>query len=230
MRALPALKSFLFTALVGFAVPASALQPMGDSELSGVTGQEGISLGLELRLNTDANGSPLNTDLTDCGGPLASFANSECRYALEFEGRTDKWLLFRGVYGLLKINDIRLDAGVLSQAGHGSALFDASKFRDDAGTCLLSSCTDATVQNLPSLRFEYPATTPSYDPLASPRGTSSGYNSLEIGLTIKETLIVFGNDAFTSTAAGSFLGLSVADNNAARAGIAVSGRAFVYGF
>lgn len=230
MRRAPALKLVLGALLLATMSPAVAMQPMADAEMSAVTGQEGVSIALELRLNTDTNGSPLNADLTDCGGPLAGFANSECRYALEFEGRADKWLLFRGVYGLLKINDIRLDAGTLSQAGHAAALFDATKFQDDSGTCLLSSCTDATVQNLPSLRFEYPTATPSYDPLASPRGISSGYDSLEIGLTIKETLIVFGTDAFTSTAPGSFLGLSIADNNAARAGIAISGRSFVYGF
>lgn len=218
------------TALMVAGVPVSALQPMADSELSGVTGQEGISIALELRLNTDANGSPLNADLTDCGGALAGFENSECRYALEFQGRPDEWLLFRGVYGIFKINDIRLDAGVLSQAGHGAGLFDATKFQDDTGACLISSCDNSTVQNLPSLRFEYPTPTTSYDPNASPRGTSSGYDSLQLGVTIKETLIVFGNDAFTSTATGSFLGMNIGDNNSAQAGIAISGRSFVYGF
>jgi hypothetical protein len=149
---------------------------------------------------------------------------------LNAQGRTNEWVLFRGVYGSLVINDINLDAGILGNvSGAPSGYFDATRFQDPGGTCLLpTGCNNSDLLGEPALVFEYPDTSPSY---SSSTGQSNGYDSLEIGYTIEETRIIFQNNGFNDTTTdGSFLGLQVSDNNAARAGIAISGQAYVYGF
>lgn len=211
----------------------AAMEPMEDGEMSSVRAQEGISIGLEVRLNTAADGSALDGELTDCGTPGATsgdFTSSECRFALNAQNRTNEWVLFRGVYGSLLINDINLDAGILGNvSGAPSGMFDSARFEDPDGDCLLpTSCDHGSLMDEPALVFEYPDTSPGYSPST---GQSSGYDSLEVGYTIEETRIVFQNNGFNDTTTdGSFLGLEVSDNNAARAGIAISGQAYVYGF
>jgi hypothetical protein len=214
--------------------PATAMEALNDEELAGVRAQEGVSIGLELRINTDSNGDPLNGTLTDCGDvAVANFTNSDCRFGLTLAGnnRQDEWLLFRGVFGSLVINDIKLDAGTLSDANPDSTLHDADRYKDAGGNCLLpgGSCTNAALTDGdPALVFQYPSTNPSYD---TGNQTSSGYDSLELGYTIEETRIVFKSDGFTDTTeTGSFLGVQISDNNQRRAGVAISGQAYVYGF
>lgn len=224
-----------------------AMQPMADQDLAAVTGQQGVALELQFRINTDASGNPLST-LTNCGGGSGPFTNSECRFALHFNNRNDcsgaalgtgtctagsagsgEWLLFRGVYGFFNIQDINLNAGVLSQPGDPAGYFDVTKFEDDTGTCLVAGgCTDANIKSSPALAFNYPTPSPSYNPST---GVSTGYSSLEVGIGIKEALIAYGQTAYNdTTTTGSFLGVDVADNNGGPAGVAVSGTAYVYGF
>lgn len=211
---------------------ALALEEVTDAELGQIAGQEGVSIGLEVRINTDATGQPLpDATLTECGSTGTTFTNSECRFALSFQGRTDEWLLFRGIYGFIDINEIRLDAGIISDAGTPAAYFDATRFEDPSGTCLLAggTCTNAALGARPALVFEYPATATSYNPGT---GVSAGYTSLLFGLGIKETIVIPNTDpaGFNSTAAGSFLGVNIADNNGGPAGIAIRGRGYFYGF
>lgn len=216
--------------LLCLAPAALALDPIGDEELGGLVAQEGIALGIELRLNTDASGSPLpDATLTQCGSTGTVFSSSECRFAISFEGRTDEWLLFRGIYGFIDIEEINLDAGILHVAGTPAGYFDATRFQDPAGACLLptGTCTNDFLRGRPSLLFEYPSTVTSYN---SATGLSSGYDSLRLGLGIKESIVVFGNDAFDSTQPGSFLGVNIADNDGGAAGIAIRGQGYVYGF
>jgi hypothetical protein len=224
--------AFLACALIMLSLSARAMQPMGDAEMSDVSGREGVLLDVELRLNTDASGSPLNNaNLTNCAGSGGA-QNSDCRFALKAQGR-DEWVLFRGVYGSINITGLKLDAGVLSGAGAPTGNFDATRFQDPGGNCLLpgGTCTAAALSEQPALKFEYlPGNTPSYDPGT---GVSSGYDSLKVGFNIEETRLIFNdsNAGFTTDVnPGSFLGAKIRDNNSPRAGISISGRSYVYGF
>lgn len=218
---------------------AFAMQPIDDEQLSEILGREGVAVELELRVNTDANGNPLNS-MTNCGSGAGPFFTSECRLGLQFEGFVNEWLVLRGVYGFMKIDRLTLDA---SLAGNSNSFghFDASKFQDVNGVCLLNGgCTQANVLNQPAMAVSYPATTPAYS-----AGTSTGYDSFLLGFTVKEVEIISGADSYLdglagldpngiTDANGSFLGLSIGDDSGSfatnSAGFAIGGTAYVMGF
>ena len=215
------------------AAHGTGMQALDDAEMSDLTGQEGISVRLELLINADSNGDPLTAaspdSYIDC-----SAASDPCRYALEFEGRAGKWLVFKGYSGILRINDLRLDAqtsmGALSPVSN-TAYFNASKFLSSSGACLLPGgvCNAAAVSAMPALRASYPDTTPGYD---IGTGTSTGFTSLELGIRLDGIGAEFGVGAagYMADANGSFLGFNVRDLNGPAAGFAVAGSALIFGF
>ena len=220
-----------------FLAPTYAMQPMADEEMSGLVGREGVSLRLELLINAKADGSPMNGDVgageqIDCGD-----ASDPCRFAMEFAGRDDKWIVFKGYSGILRINDIRLDAQAeLGAIGSNPAYFNIAKFQGIGGGCLLpGGCTVGNLDVSPALRVSYPDTTPAFATGANPAAqVSSGFTSLEIGIILDGISVEFGNESVGPVANvnAPFLGLNVGDvaYATAPAKIAIGGNALIFGF
>ncbi len=217
--------------LVFCSATAGAMVEMGEAALADVVAQEGVSIKLELMINADAAGNPLTAvspgSFIDCSDP-----SDPCRYALEFTGRADKWLVFKGYSGILRINDLFLDAQPqLGTVGSNPAYFNPFKFQGISGGCLLPGglCTVGNLDVQPALRVSYPATVPGYDPVPQ---LSSGFSSMEMGIRLDGVAVEFGvgSAGYLGTSHSPFLGFNVSDTNAVAASIAIGGQAYVFGF
>lgn len=142
MRALMATLLLLSSSLAA----AEGLQSLDDADLADVSGQAGIAIDLQLQLNSDANGNPL-ASLSSCTG-----IGNPCRMAFQFHNRGSgggEWMVWKDLFGILKINSLWLDAGqtsgtaspypdtvtnnrFMSSGGSPSCLPDSSK---TAATC-----------------------------------------------------------------------------------------------
>lgn len=92
---------------------------LSPEEMDAVSGRDGVAIGLDLRLNADANGNPL---------PLCTTAATyrECRVAWAFSNRGSddvdkKWLVLKGFTGTLKIPYLSLDAGTVTYTTDAAA-------------------------------------------------------------------------------------------------------------
>lgn len=243
-----------FFCAVGTEQSFADMTPIEDSALQAVTGQSGISLGLELDINVVDLNKDGNVDLnagqfqpiSGCGlGDFSSGIPDSCRLALSFANRPGEWLVLKDYYGSLRIDNLYLDGGYLSDAGSDPSTFDPTKFQDGSGNCLLGngiSCSNPNsgvgLANLPAMVVRLPGsfsgggfTPTSYLP-ASPGsgGVSNGYDSLTVGLTIGGASIEYGATGYSQNNLGSFLGVKIADNNSPYAGADVQGSAYVFGF
>lgn len=218
-----------------FAITAHAMQPMAEEEMGNTLAQDGVSLRLEFLINAKLDGSPMNGaagEEIDCSLP-----SDPCRFALQFAGRDDKWLVFKGYSGILRINDIRLDAQAeLGDIGSNPGYFNLSKFQGIGGGCLLpGGCTVANLNTSPALRVSYPDTTPGFVSGANPAAqVSSGFTSLEIGIILSGVSVEFGNESVGPLANVNtpFLGFNVGDvaSPTAPSKIAIGGNALIFGF
>lgn len=222
-----ALALLLATSLASSAV--CALEAMEESAMGAVVGGDGIAIGLDYGVNTDQSGAPL-ASLSSCAG-----TGNPCKFAYKLAAREDgggAWTVFKDSYMSLKIPILNI--GVLpamSAVASNQAYFDDTRFRN-AGVCLLPGavCTAANIDTLPALMLFYPATTTSYTPVSTTGGTSAGYTSLSLGMVIGRMALEFGATGYNTDANGSFLGARIADNNGNFANMAISGKAYVYGF
>lgn len=224
------MSKILMLGLVALAFNASALESLEDGELSGVTGQDGIALGLDYGVNTDATGAPL-ASLSNCSNSGAS----PCKFAWKIAQRNrdgGEWTVFKDSYMSLKIPAVNIGViPTMGSVGSNTAYFDVSRFLSETGTCLLPGgiCTAANIGTLPALELFYPATTVGYN---TGTGVSTGYTSVQFGMTIGRMSMEYGATGYNlNNATGSFLSAKFADNNNANfAGIAYQGRALIYGF
>lgn len=95
------------------------LATLDDEALASVNGRQGVALGLDMRLNADAAGTPL---------PLCTAAATyrECRVSWSFNNRGSddvdkKWLVLKGFMGALVIPYLRLDASSVTYDPDGAA-------------------------------------------------------------------------------------------------------------
>ena len=212
MTALTAmLRPFLPLAAWLCIAPAHALQALDDEQMSEITGQEGISIGLELRVNADANGDPLTGALSNARPGLgndincgATIGGGPCTFALQFANRPGDWLVFKNYSYALKVDQQYLDAAVLSEAADAGTYYNETetlpntpfnRFQTRNGDCLLNTtdCTNGAVtdpgtglSSAPAMRMSMPATTASYSRSGGAGGTglSTGYDSILIGGTL----------------------------------------------
>ncbi len=214
-----------------------------DASMAQVVGRDGIALQIELDLNAQGDSSKtatLNNDmkplasLNGCVGTgTATTEGNPCRFAFEAANHTyngGEWLVFKDAYASLRIFTLLLDGSTLGSANSNTAYFDPTRFQSATGSCLLPvGCASATAMNgLNALIFSYPAVATSYSPST---GLSSGYTSMQMGLDIGRMSMEFGATGYNYDAnTNGFLGIKMADNNGPMAGIAVQGKAFVYGF
>ena len=227
---------------VASGVHAQQLQPMSDEEMGEVTGREGVLVSIDYYFNSERT-SDLSTNGRALSGVCStpnggtSLADMDCRFALQLENRETEWLVFKNGHASLSIDRLSLDAAVLGDASSAGAaytgFFDASKFQDNSGTCLLEtgSCTVATLQAMPTVRAHYPLTSGSYNPATH---ESTGYTDVLFGMYFEGVAVEYNTgavqDGWQKNDMGSFLGLNIADNNGNQARIAFGGDFYMYGF
>ncbi|MFZ5722974.1 MAG: hypothetical protein ACOY33_04875 [Pseudomonadota bacterium] len=188
-----------------------------DGVLQGITGQEGVSLDIELRMNTDAAGVPLSS-LSSCAGN-----NNPCKLALAFNNRPDKWLMLKDYYGTINIPKLYINK--TTAPATVSAYKDLTRFQDSAGNCLLGAgksgnCVDADIQSHPALK------------LSSPGVTGTFENDILANLFIGRVAIETGATGYNNDANGTFLGLQLRDTStsAPQARIDIDGHLALFGF
>lgn len=119
------------------------LQEMDAESLALATGQEGIALELELRINTtDSIGTPMAA----CGAGTANGFNlpgsTGCRLGMQFANRGTiagadghEWTVWKGYYGNLRIPSLYLDASNNPVASSGYE--DLGRFVNASGATVL---------------------------------------------------------------------------------------------
>lgn len=134
---------------------AADMTPLSESELSGVSGQQGVLINLFLRNNVDASNTPIG-----CTAPASVPATANpCRLGLEFAARGGKWLMLKEFYGTFQVKDLRLDGATLP--GTNTSYWDANRFDINDGvagcsaTPLLPACNP---KSLSAMVFTYPGT------------------------------------------------------------------------
>ena len=147
------------------AMNVTALETMADAELSSATGQEGIGLQMELRINSDQYGNALTSgnpgdrgmlaanagDFTNCGS-TTNFSSIGCRMALKFANQSNgggEWLVLKNFYGRIVMPLIYIDAGLTASAA--TPYVDLNRFKDKNGVPLLAS-----PNNIPLVQISYP--------------------------------------------------------------------------
>lgn len=189
-------RSLLCIAIMLAPVLAAGMQSLDEYEMGEVTGQAGIAVDLELRINTDDSFNPL-ANLDYCFGQ-----GNDCRMAFQFHNRSSgggEWIVWKDFYATLKIDDLWIDAGQTPTT--------ASGFQDDTtsnrfisgttGGCLLDSSLSAQncyqgALGLPmlSLTFNQP---------------------LELFLNLGAVAVEYGEQGYLLDAQSAALGLRIAD-------------------
>lgn len=156
---------FVVLASAVFASSAFALESMADTELSAATGQEGIALQMELRINADQYGralTPSNTgdrgllaansgDFANCGS-TTNLSSTGCRQAIKYANQNNgggEWLVLKNFYGRIVMPLIHVDSGYTPAAA--TSYVDLNRFKNKNGVPLL-----ATPNNIPVVNFSYP--------------------------------------------------------------------------
>lgn len=109
---------FLFMAFYASTAMAEMVA-LDNQDMAAVTGQSGIAMSLEMRLNADAAG------VSRCGAAIPLL---ECRVALSFNNRgtagvNQEWLVLKGVSGRIYIPYVALDASTITYvADNGSSV------------------------------------------------------------------------------------------------------------
>ena len=219
--------------------PVQALEALDDIEMGEVTGQKGILLSMQYYFNShpDLNGGPVTAGPSGCSTPNggSSLADTDCRFALQITNREDEWLVFKNGYASLDVNRLALDASLLGDSkGAGAAYstyFDADKFKDENGTCLLEGgCSTASISDMAGLRLSYPEGT---------NGANFGnvrFGMFFEGLAVEPNAGAPAHSGWANQSGwkgdqnGSFMGLNIADNNGHQARIAFGGDFYLYGF
>ncbi len=199
---------------------AQSLLTLEDGDLSAVSGQHGIAIDIEYRLNSDASGNALSTGFGNCQNTHL------CNIAIHSNARDSaggEWLVLKDVYMSYKVNDLKLDGVFTPNVGTDYA--DPSRFFDSTSTtCLLngqaasSSCATA-VRNRPILQFSFP--------------DNSGFTAdIEFHQHIGRAALQYGETGPSTDNGKSFLGVLVSDSRPGqlRSQVDIGGRAFLSGF
>jgi hypothetical protein len=203
---------FCVVLLLGLPHMALSMEKLEDAQMANVTGQEGVALDLELRVNADSDGNALSS-VGNCQG----LANP-CNLALQFANRDaagGEWLVSKDMYGVLRFNDLQLDGSRLPALS--SAFANPSRFEDQGGNCPLP--TDCTPNDSLALLLTFPDT--------------PGFNAdIEWRLNIGRAAVQFGPEGFlpANDNGGSFLGLAIGDTVTDIARIDINGGIQLYGF
>lgn len=205
-------------AMLSMPLMAGELRALDDNELSDVTGQEGIALDVELRINTDASGAPL-ASLNDCSG-----VGNPCTLAVQFNNRLGgggEWLVLKDTYGLLRVNNLWLDAGetpLLSSLYPNPRRF----LSQDGSSCLTGqgSAPNCTANGLPALTMTFPGTVGVFE------------TDVDWSLNIGRMAVQYGAEGFLpgNDNNRSFVGIRIDDRIHDHARIDIDGSVSLIGF
>ena len=223
---------FLFAFIPTLAFSQTSLRAMDDADLAEIIGREGIAADLELRVNADTDGNPLQS-LNYCQDPGGGGADL-CRMSFLFHNRESgggEWVTWKNFFGVLKVNNLWIDAD--QSPGTASPYPDDSltnRFMSGSATptCLLdgaktaATCYEAT-QNLPMLALRFN------------EGNAAG---IELFLNLGGVAIEYGAQGYLQNDRGPALGVMIGDvrgtdlaNPVARpAEIRIGGKMGLYGF
>lgn len=184
--------------------PALAeMQPLGDTEMSGVTGKEGVAFEWDLRINSDANGDP-----------LGSIPKVERRLALKLAERDEsggEWIVFKNISGRINFPRFTLDAFVSPNAPTGRA--DASRFVSGAGA-------NVSPYNQPNLLMTFPEDIEIHN-------LTIGGMAVEYGTGLSAGTGFLADPTDTR----SFMGLAIGNSQAGQpATISAEGQMTIFGF
>ncbi len=84
------------------------MQPLSEEAMSGISGQQGVALNIELRINMKEDGQPV--DPSECPNVGALTGGSSCRLGLMLSDLPGAWITLKGFRGMNKFTNIRLDA------------------------------------------------------------------------------------------------------------------------
>lgn len=193
-------------------VQVKSMEPLDDQILAKISGAEGVQLTLGLRKNVDSSGNPMG-----CSGIL-----NPCRMGIEFSGREGIWLMLKDYYGMLGINDIRLEGAQLPTSNTGYQ--DGSRFIGGDGNCLIADCDPRSLQ---AVKVTYPFN----------KGVGD-YFDFTLLMNIGRTALEFDDSGsgtpgyMRDVAAGSVLGFRMADSSVLNAPSRsrFDGTAYVFGF
>lgn len=94
--------------LATHAASTPLMQPLSDTDMEDVVGQQGIALNLEFRVNMKADGQPV--DASECPTVGALTGGSSCRMAFALPDLTGAWIVTKNFRGLNRLNNIWVDA------------------------------------------------------------------------------------------------------------------------
>ena len=189
---------------------AQAMEPLDDQALGQITGREGVLLDLALYNNVDDNNQPIN-----CDGPL-----NPCRIGIEFAANEGIWLMLKENYGTFRLTGLQARLGFLP--GSHTSYYDAERFENEQGECLIADCDP---RGLPTLLLNYPEN----------KGPAE-YGDLHTFFNIGRTALEYDDGAtpgyLRDQASGSFLGYRISDSSGvnAEAQARFRGTSYVFGF
>ncbi|MZR63073.1 hypothetical protein [Alcanivorax sp. DP30] len=93
------------------------LTELDDDALSGVMAREGIALNLEVLINaTQDNAGNIIPDICPSTGISGT---PDCRFALQFNSVDNAWLVVKDYYGLMSLNEVRVDGVRMDSTASG---------------------------------------------------------------------------------------------------------------
>lgn len=189
------------------ALAGAELAPLEEAGLGNVTGQAGIALDLESRINADSAGAAL-ASLDNCVNTI------KCNIAINVNNRNDgggEWLVLKDSYARMKIRNLYLDSALLPSTN--TAYTNANVFRDGSGNCLIASCDPRGLQ---AMQISFPESNNNVD--------------IELNATIGRVAVEYGAAGYSLDQKGTFLGLRITDTQQRAARIDLDGKAYIYGF
>jgi hypothetical protein len=94
------------------AAVAESLQSLDDASLGEVAAQQGIAFDLEYRINTKADGEPV--DAAECPTVGVLTGGSSCRIAYSLADSSGMWIVLKNYRGMIKLTNIHVDAESLA--------------------------------------------------------------------------------------------------------------------
>lgn len=211
---------------------ADGLESLDDNSLASVSGAgNGIAFDIVMQFNTDSGGTPLGnaTQSSNCQGNTTG-----CPFllALQVENRAGSWLVLKDLYGLMKINNLNLDAYVNPTAN--TSYWNKNRYASAPFQASLSCISDIASCN--------PAGMASF--MLSFNNAAVNYNNVQLYLNIGRMALEFDknvagacasvndttNCGYVQDNGGSFAGVLVSDVSQKPAQISVQGQVRVYGF
>ena len=176
---------FLILPTMSFCGEMAALS---ESDMADVSGQEGVAMNLEMAINANVSGASVT--------PIACPANTaDCRLALQFNDRTDQWIVMKEYYGLIRLNKVWVDAANTP---------NAYTIYTNNGAALNPYLAGYDPRNKPVVQLSYDH--------SSLGAATSFYGDAALFLNVSRMTMEFGSTGYLNNAVtGSALALRIAD-------------------